>query len=420
MVLKIGDSHLFWEKLIGDCPRLVKTYAIDSITNRYDENTNDNIHMVYDDAGNTTTDQDGYLYTWDYENRIVNIKDSSDNDVVDYTYDALGRRIRKIDMPGHSTLESTTLYWYNNNWQVLAETDGADSLERIFLYGNYIDEVLIHQEVANSYQLYYQLQDHLYSSVALLDQNNTVVQRVEYDSYGKPSKLNDNYTTFSGTDTGNPYCFTGRRVDVIDSGDKVLQYSRNRYLDYETGRWLSHDPLGYVDTLNMYEYVISNPLSYTDPYGLQLTMNPCALAAAGFTPAEIAVIKGTTVAAVMVALKKCPPKTPTKTPSRPRAPKYPPPKPPKSDKHKKCEALYGAYKAIGDAIKCSGCDTPWIRVGKTTVLLSIAAGRLAYLEMRCDRVFGNPPSAEKGHWDMYNQVQGMIVKCWNMPMCQKP
>ncbi|MBI9019352.1 MAG: hypothetical protein JEZ07_19035 [Phycisphaerae bacterium] len=246
-----------------------KTYAIDSITNRYDDNASDNIYLAYDDAGNTTTDQDGYLYTWDYENRIVNIKDSSDNDVVYYTYDALGRRIRKIDMPGHSTLESTTLYWYNNNWQVLAETDGADSLERIFLYGNYIDEVLIHQEVANSYQLYYQLQDHLYSSVALLDQNNTVVQRVEYDSYGKPSKLNDNFTTFSGADTGNPYCFTGRRVDVLDGEDKVLQYSRNRYLDYVTGRWLSHDPLGFIDGLNMYQYVLSVPTIYLDPLGLQ-------------------------------------------------------------------------------------------------------------------------------------------------------
>ncbi|MBI9019493.1 MAG: hypothetical protein JEZ07_19765, partial [Phycisphaerae bacterium] len=215
--------------------------------------------MVYDDAGNTTTDQDGYLYTWDYENRIVNIKDSSDNDVVYYTYDALGRRIRKIDMPGHSTLESTTLYWYNNNWQVLAETDGADSLERIFLYGNYIDEVLIHQEVANSYQLYYQLQDHLYSSVALLDQNNTIVQRVEYDSYGKPKHMDKYYAT-GGAGVGNSYYFTGRRVDVLDGGDKLLQYSRMRYLDYETGRWLSHDPLGYVDGLSLYEYVASRPI----------------------------------------------------------------------------------------------------------------------------------------------------------------
>ncbi|MBI9019390.1 MAG: hypothetical protein JEZ07_19245 [Phycisphaerae bacterium] len=240
-------------------------------------------------------DQDGYQYTWDYENRIVNIKDSSDNDVVDYTYDALGRRIRKIDMPGHSTLESTTLYWYNNNWQVLAETDETDSLERVFLYGNYIDEVLINQEVANSYQLYYQLQDYLYSSVALLDQNNAVVQRVEYDSYGKPTKLNDNFTTFNGTDPGNPYLFTGRRVDVLDGGDKVLQFSRNRMLDYETGRWLSHDPLGIVpgghnnafcvlsqlsDGNNLYSYCSDNSIQFTDPYGLWKWWDCCACGAA--------------------------------------------------------------------------------------------------------------------------------------------
>jgi RHS repeat-associated protein len=62
-----------------------------------------------------------------------------------------------------------------------------------------------------------------------------------------------------------------------------IQYNRNRYYDYYTGRWLTHDPLGitpnpqerdilratgqYEDGLNLYEYANTNPVSLLDPMG---------------------------------------------------------------------------------------------------------------------------------------------------------
>jgi RHS repeat-associated protein len=63
--------------------------------------------------------------------------------------------------------------------------------------------------------------------------------------------------------------FTGRRVDFLDGGKLTLQINRHRYCDYYTGRWLTQDPVGYVDTLNLYEYVLSCPLGYADPFGLE-------------------------------------------------------------------------------------------------------------------------------------------------------
>ena len=66
------------------------------------------------EAGNLTIDKQGYEYEYDYENRIVKItKDSSD--IAEFAYDALGRRIRKID----SAAGKTALYYHNHNWQVL-------------------------------------------------------------------------------------------------------------------------------------------------------------------------------------------------------------------------------------------------------------------------------------------------------------
>src|SRR5690606_11490339 len=42
-----------------------------------------------------------------------------------------------------------------------------------------------------------------------------------------------------------------------------------RWYDPSTGRWLQRDPLRYVDGMNRYQYVVSNPLRFNDPRGLQ-------------------------------------------------------------------------------------------------------------------------------------------------------
>ena len=55
-----------------------------------------------------------------------------------FAYDAMGRMIRKID----SNSSETTLYYYNDSRQVLCEYNGGGSFERLFMYGNYIDDRL--------------------------------------------------------------------------------------------------------------------------------------------------------------------------------------------------------------------------------------------------------------------------------------
>ena len=50
---------------------------------------------VYDAAGNLTVTENGYRLSYDYENRLVEVKAPAPDDTVlaSYTYDALGRRI---------------------------------------------------------------------------------------------------------------------------------------------------------------------------------------------------------------------------------------------------------------------------------------------------------------------------------------
>ncbi len=68
---------------------------------------------------------------------------------------------------------------------------------------------------------------------------------------------------------GNPYLFNGQRWE----SDVNLYYYRNRYLDPQTGRFTTRDPLGiWGDPANLgnpYTYVGNNPTSRLDPFGLE-------------------------------------------------------------------------------------------------------------------------------------------------------
>jgi len=105
-------------------------------------------------------------------------------------------------------------------------------------------------------------------------------------AYGNCSILEPNFAPDPDgkSDYANPYLFTGRRLDILDNSSLKIQYNRNRYYDYYTGRFTTHDPLGinpargthnllginsqYKDDLNLYEYVKCNPVVNNDAFGL--------------------------------------------------------------------------------------------------------------------------------------------------------
>jgi len=150
-----------------------------------------------------------------------------------------------------------TLFYHNPEWQVLAEYDGAGELQRYYVYGNYIDEPLVMNDGTDDY---YYAHDHLYSTVALIDDGGDVVERYEYDAYGTVHILDAGYNTRTVSSYGNPYAFTGRRLDVLDNAGLLIYYYRHRTYDPYTARFLQHDSL--------FEYVKSLPLVQIDPYGL--------------------------------------------------------------------------------------------------------------------------------------------------------
>lgn len=48
-----------------------------------------------------------------------------------------------------------------------------------------------------------------------------------------------------------------------------MYYVRARYYDPETGRFISRDPIGQQDNINLYTYVGNNPVMFVDLMGLE-------------------------------------------------------------------------------------------------------------------------------------------------------
>ncbi|MDD5063727.1 MAG: RHS repeat-associated core domain-containing protein [Phycisphaerae bacterium] len=105
---------------------------------------------------------------------------------------------------------------------------------------------------ANSFYLH----DGLGSTRQLTANNEAVVASYTYDSFGS-------LIASSGSAT-NPYGFTGEQQ--FSEADNLV-YLRARYYSPQIGRFISRDPIGYVDGLNLYTYVKNNSTNYIDPSG---------------------------------------------------------------------------------------------------------------------------------------------------------
>jgi RHS repeat-associated protein len=103
------------------------------------------------------------------------------------------------------------------------------------------------------------------SVIAMSDDSGAKVEGpYVYDPYGNCSSGGS-----ACTSTGEPYRFTGRRLDP----ETGLYYYRARYYWPQGGRFLQTDPVGYTADLNLYTYVENDPVGRTDPTGMDDLIN---------------------------------------------------------------------------------------------------------------------------------------------------
>lgn len=200
----------------------------------------------YDDSGNLTTAIVAAVtqtYTYDSENRLITAVNGGVT--TNYEYDGLGRRVSK------SVGGTDTKYLLDGDEEI-AELTSANVILRRYVMGPAIDDRIARREEPSGTKTFYHT-NHQGSVVATTDTAGAVQQQLTYDEYGKST---------SGS-TGEPYRYTGRRLDA----ETGLYYYRARYYSPDLGRFLQVDPIGYADDLNLYTYVKNNPVNATDPTG---------------------------------------------------------------------------------------------------------------------------------------------------------
>jgi len=224
--------------------------------------TPDGENWAHDKNGNRREDGQR-VYAYDDENRLIRVIRKSDNLVSEYRYDALSRRVVKAVGVGLSPV--TTRYAYDDA-RIIEDQDGAAATLATYVYGNYVDEVLNMQRGGADY---YYHQNALWSVVAVSDASAVTVERYTYTDYGCPSVIH--------SAIHNPWMLTGRQWDE----ESELYFYRARYYDCETGRFMQRDPKGYVEGVNLYEYVGSSPVNFVDPLGLGILFGECCNSSGG-------------------------------------------------------------------------------------------------------------------------------------------
>jgi hypothetical protein len=95
---------------------------------------------------------------------------------------------------------------------------GTESDGRMFVFGNYLDEVLVMgYRFSTSWIDFYYGHDHLYSPTVLYGSTGIAVERYEYDAYGSVQILTSAFYPLASSQYGNPYTFTGRELDTMDN-----------------------------------------------------------------------------------------------------------------------------------------------------------------------------------------------------------
>jgi|GEM_PF-1746331 len=227
-------------------------------------------------TANQGVDLEHEHYTYDFRNQLIGISMKSGqldvNRVVTNRYDPLARRVvEHVDMngDGFNDGEKQMVYGCASLWEVIEQLDllNNDSVLSTHVFGLGIDDEVHYQRPnAATDKNIWSHRDDLNSLTSITNEFGDILERYEYGDYGQVRILDEIGTEQGLSIFGAFHIYTGR---PLISGTELFDY-RFRVLDPDTGRFAQEDPMGYVDSMNLYSYVNQSPLVYSDPFGLMI------------------------------------------------------------------------------------------------------------------------------------------------------
>lgn len=252
----------------------------------------------FDENGNTIHLPHLRSMQWNHVNRLARavIIDRSaagnSDDAEYYVYGADGLRVRRVTerlVSGQVEVTETTYFdgceirriSRVGNTRLLRQTshitDGTQRLATLHEWS--IDQTGLETDDITAKKLHYLIGNHLGSVALELDEAGDVISYEEYFPFGGSSFI-------AGRNARDvklkDYRYSGK---VCDDATGFYCYEYRYYAPF-IGNWLSPDPLGPVDGLNLYRFVRNNPIRFIDSDGLQTNGEIMGLGPMGLTEAQ--------------------------------------------------------------------------------------------------------------------------------------
>ena len=257
----IGSENIIPAISLSGFHEGLTTYTYNAVNQLLDK-TNPNQGFTYDLAGNMTGGYtpEGYAFiaTYDGESRLKTVQYTDAGAVahkIEFVYNS--SHFLSVVKKFENTVQVDELRMVRTGTLALQERDGANNLLREYTWGKDmgggIGGLL---NVWQGGQDYNPLYDGRGNVLSVVDNTQSVVASYRYDAFGR-------LMAKSGT-LDQPYQFSTKRYFA----DVGLNYYGYRFYSPPLGRWMNRDPLGEAGGLNLYGFVLNNPVNFVDPYGL--------------------------------------------------------------------------------------------------------------------------------------------------------
>lgn len=227
--------------------------------------------MTHDGAGRVTAEF-GRTYTYDDFHSLVRAGAASGSNAQGFQYDAAGRLIAVRRGTAGWPVEEELAY---DGTQMVAAWNGAGVATWSAVWGQGVDnlisvkpgvdgaEVMALKDGRGSVVGYYQAEATPQGLLATADY--TPEGRVTSKDWVTGTTCTETGSTQCPRLGGLPFGFHG----AYKSPAHGLLYFRNRWYSAEAGQWLTQDPLGEVDSVNLYAFNRFDSVNFIDPFGLE-------------------------------------------------------------------------------------------------------------------------------------------------------